>query len=145
MNAESYTIFHDFEIQVAPTKVIEAVSKPEHLNNWWTLKCTGEPKIGSEYNLYFATEYDWLAQVIEYHPEACFHLKMTDANLGWETTSFGFDVETTEKGALVHFWHMGWQEANSHFKISSFCWAMLLNGLKNYLEKGVVVPFEERS
>lgn len=145
MNTETHTIFHDFEIQVAPSKVIKAVCEPEHLNNWWTLKCKGEPKIGGEYNLYFTEEYNWFAQVVEYRPQSQFHLKMTDANLGWETTSFGFDVEVIDKGSLVHFWHKGWQEANSHFKVSSFCWAMLLNGLKKYLEKGEIVPFEERS
>ena len=31
-----------------------------------------------------------------------------------------------------------------HYGRSSYCSAMLLNGLKNYIEKGVVVPFEDK-
>lgn len=48
----------------------------------------------------------------------------------------------------VNFSHVNWAEANDHFKHSSFCWALLLNGLKNYLEdnyleNGIIIPFKK--
>jgi hypothetical protein len=44
----------------------------------------------------------------------------------------------------VHFYHEGWPQANEHFKISSFCWAMYLRILKRNIEKGELVPYEKR-
>jgi len=69
---------------------------------------------------------------------------MTKSDQDWDPTSFGFDLEDIENGVLVKFWHKGWPECNHHFRRSSFCWAMLLNGLKNYVEKGIIKPFKER-
>jgi hypothetical protein len=70
---------------------------------------------------------------------------MTKSDLDWDETTFGFDLEETNNGTLVKFSHMNWPNCNDHFRTASFCWAMLLNGLKNYIEKGIILPFEERS
>ena len=70
---------------------------------------------------------------------------MTKSDPNWEPTSFGFDLKEIEDGVLVKFWHKDWPECNDHYKHSSFCWALLLKGLKDYLEKGVIIPFEERN
>jgi hypothetical protein len=69
---------------------------------------------------------------------------MTDSDEDWDPTSFGFDLEPQEAGTAVKFWHKGWPTLNHHFRRSSYCWAILLQGLKNYVEKGIIVPFEER-
>ena len=100
--------------------------------------------IGGEYNFYFGPEYDWYGRVIAADPGKSFHLKMTKSDSDWNTTSFGFDLEASGGGVLLKFRHTGWPECNPHFRRSSFCWALLLNGLKNYLEKGIIMPFEER-
>ena len=73
-----------------------------------------------------------------------FYIKMTESDEDWDFTTFGFDIERKDKSVLVEFSHIRWPECNAHFRRSSFCWAMLLNGLKNYLERGIIVPFEER-
>lgn len=73
-----------------------------------------------------------------------FFIKLTKSDADWNGTIFGFELEKIEQGTYVRFSHRNWSNENDHFKFSSFCWAMLLNGLKNYLEKGIVVPFEER-
>lgn len=137
-------IYHDVYIKSTKKKIFAAVSEPNHLNNWWTLKCSGTPKKGAEYNFYFAPEYDWLGEVIKCEADHNFHIKMTKADPDWDPSSFGFDLEEVEDGVRLKFWHTGWSTCNHHFRRSSFCWAILLSGLKNYLEKGVVVPFEER-
>jgi len=54
-------------------------------------------------------------------------------------------LEEVDKGTLLKFSHENWQELNHNFKHSSFCWAMLLNDLKNYLENGIIIPFEKRN
>ena len=62
--SHGFNIYHDFVINATLKEVFDAVSQPEHLNNWWTLKCTGTPELDAEYNLYFAPEYDWYGKVV---------------------------------------------------------------------------------
>ena len=139
-----FNIYHDFTINESSSKIYKAVSDPEHLNNWWTLKCTGKPALNETYNLYFSDEYNWFGKVIKCESSKAFHIKMTQADEDWTPTSFGFDIIEMENACNIQFWHKGWPKCNSHFKKSSFCWASLLRDLKNYVEKGIVVPFEER-
>ena len=140
-----FNIYHDFVIKTSLKDAFDAVSQPEHLNNWWTKSCKGTPKVGEEYNYYFAPEYDWYGRVEICEPNEAFHVKMTKSDKDWNPTSFGFNFEEIKDGVQVRFYHINWPECNHHFRHSSFCWAMLLNGLKNYLEKGIVMPFEERN
>lgn len=142
---KNYSIFHNLIINSTSEKVFEAVSNPKHLDNWWTKKCTAEQQLGGIYNLYFTTEYNWFGKVNVYKPNASFSIQMTTADEDWNPTTFGFDFEKTDNGTLVKFSHTGWKYRNNHYRTASFCWAMLLNGLKNYLEKGIIVPFKERS
>jgi hypothetical protein len=69
---------------------------------------------------------------------------MTKADEDWTNTVFGFEIVNLEEGVRLEFWHKGWPDCNHHFRRSSWCWAILLNGLKNYIEKGTIVPFCER-
>ena len=143
--SHGFNIYHDFVINASITKIFNAISQPEHLNNWWTDRCTGTPELGAKYNFYFTEEYDWYGKVITCQPNLAFHVKMVKADEDWNPTSFGFNLEQIEEGVQVRFWHIDWPECNHHFRKSSFCWALLLNGLKNYLEKEIIVPFVERS
>ena len=140
----TYSIYHDFEIKESIDKIFQAISEPEHLINWWPLKCTGIPKENEEYNFFFTSEYDWIGKVIKSKKNTAFHIKMTSADADWIQTSFGFDLKQLKNKVLVQFWHINWPELNEHFKTASFCWALLLNGLKEYVEQGKIVPFEER-
>jgi hypothetical protein len=50
-----------------------------------------------------------------------------------------------DQGATrVRFSHTGWAEEGEPFRISSYCWAMLLRLLKVYVERGEVMPHHER-
>lgn len=142
---EGFSIYHNLLIKAPKQKVFDAVSIPEHLNNWWTLKSFGKPKLGEEYNLNFTDKYDWYCKVATCKPYDSFHLKMTKSDKDWNPTTFGFDLEERDNGTYLKFSHVNWPEENDHLKHSSFCWAMLLNGLKNYIEKGTIILFEERS
>ena len=145
MNTKSYHIYHNLLINTSAKKLFKAVSKPEELVNWWPLKCSGEEQLNAVYNLNFTDTYNWFGKVITYKPNLAFHIQMTQSITDWNPTSFGFDIEEiSDNKVQLHFWHKNWQECNTEFKQSSFCWAMLLNGLKNYVEKGIIIPFEER-
>lgn len=142
--AEGYAIHHDLMVDALPQKLFEAVSDPKHLINWWPLECSGQMQSGGQYRFYFGPEYDWEGRVIQFETNESFHVKMTSADEDWTPTSFGFDLAPEGTQVKLSFWHVGWPSCNAHYKRSSFCWAMLLNGLKNYVEKGVIIPFEDR-
>ena len=140
----SYSIYHNLFIKASAKEVFDGISLPEHLNNWWPLKSSGEPKLETEYNLNFTDAYNWYGKVVEVETNKSLFIKMTDSDLDWNPTTFGFRLEAKENGTYLRFSHTGWINNNDELKHSSFCWAMLLNGLKNYVEKGIIVPFEER-
>ncbi|PHN02617.1 SRPBCC family protein [Flavilitoribacter nigricans] len=139
-----YAIYHDLWIEASAPAVYDAVTSPDHLVNWWPLRCSGKPQPEAEYNFYFTPEYDWYGEVIKCTPDRAFHIKMTRSDEDWDPTAFGFDLEPAGAGVQLQFWHKDWPACNHHFRRSSYCWAILLQGLKQYVEKGIIVPFENR-
>ena len=140
-----FSIQHDVEILADQQKVFDAISKPDHLVNWWPLRCQGQAKIGSTYNFYFTPEYDWYGRAVNCVAGRSFHIRMTKSDADWDPTTFGFDLVKSKNGTMLSFWHKGWPKENHHFKRASYCWALLLKGLKDYVEKGHIIPFKERS
>ena len=140
------TIYHDFWISAPIEKVFDAVATPYGLNDWWTQKCSGKCEIGAVYNLYFTEEYDWLAEITLLTHNEAIEFKMKRAMPEWMPTSFGFKL-TEEKPNFtkVAFYHKDWQETSQEYRVSSYCWANLLRQLKQFLEKGIITPFEERN
>lgn len=144
MSEQPNSIYHDLIIKAPIENVYNAITEPKHLINWWPLNCSGEPIVGKEYNFYFGPDYNWFGEVTEALPNTSFHVKMTKSDSDWNPTTFGFDLSIEKEITQIQFWHKGWPECNAHFKRSSYCWAILLSGLKNYVEKGIIIPFEER-
>lgn len=139
-----FAIYHNFVIKATAKEVFDAVSLPEHLNNWWPLRSSGTPAVGNRYNFNFTDAYNWFGEVVVCTPNTSFHIHMTESDADWSPTTFGFELEEIDHGVSVQFSHVNWPECNKEFKQSSYCWAILLNGLKNYVEQGIVIPFEDR-
>lgn len=141
-----HNIYHDLVIHSTPNKVFEAITQPNHLNNWWPLKSSGIPKLGEVYNLNFTNDYNWFGEVSEVEINERFFITMTSSDTDWDGTTFGFHLKPqSDSKIILEFSHCGWKSNNHHFRNSSFCWAQLLNGLKQYLEKGLIIPFENRN
>jgi uncharacterized protein YndB with AHSA1/START domain len=138
-------ILHKFQIAAPPDRVFDAFCSPEGLNSWWTLRSSGKPETGEAYNFYFAPEYDWFAEVIHVVPTQELTWKMTGAMEDWMGTRVGFRLSPDEQGTSVLFFHTDWKESSDHFAITNFCWGQLLNGLKQFVEKGKIIPFEQRN
>jgi len=141
----SCEIKHALLIKASSQKIFDAVSNPQQLNNWWTLESEGEPKMNQTYRLFFSPQYDWYGRVSKVISNKMFEIQMTDSDIDWNTTRFGFHFNETKEGTLVHFYHKGWSSPNYHFQHTSYCWALLLKGLKDYIEQGIIIPFEERA
>lgn len=143
----SHSIVFNLIINSDKFSIYKAVSEPEHLEKWWPLKCSGIPEEGEPYNFNFTDDYDWYAKVVSCKQWEHIHFKMTKSDRDWKPTTFGFNLKEKERenGICLDFFHKDWPDCNDHFKHSSFCWAMLLKGLKDYLEKGTIIPFENRN
>jgi len=140
------TIYHDFTIRVSKEKVFETISLPDGLNNWWTLRCSGKPALHEAYNFYFGGEYNWFAEVSNCVPNDEIEFKMTQAMPEWMPTRFGFKLsEVKPNVTYVQFYHENWSEISQEFRIASYCWANLLRQMKQYLEEGIITPFEQRN
>lgn len=139
-----FSIYHSLVIDADLTKVFRSISEPDQLINWWPDQCAGNQEPGGEYNFYFSPEYNWKGIVSKLVPNRAFYMKMTDADEDWTPTTFGFDLSRVDNKVQLDFWHKGWPSCNAHYKRSSFCWAILLKGLKDYIEAGIVVPFKDR-
>ena len=94
---------------------------------------------------YFGPGYDWRAKVTRYVPGSEFELQMTEAHVDWAKSCVG--CRLTPEGAgktRVLFYHNGWPEANEHWRVSCYCWAMYLRVLRRNVEHGESVPYEKR-
>ena len=138
------SILHDFVVKADPSKVYDTITSPAGLDQWWTRRASGQPVVGSEYELWFGPEYDWRAKVTEAVPSRRFALEMTGSDEDWAGTSVGFSLEPAGAGTMVRFSHSGWRSENEHFRVSSYCWAMYLRVMRRFAEVGETVPYDDR-
>ncbi|MBT3478719.1 MAG: SRPBCC domain-containing protein [Candidatus Marinimicrobia bacterium] len=137
-------ILHNLTIESSIENVYRAVAFPKGLNAWWTKSSAGHPELGAEYKLYFSDEYDWRAIALENEENAKFVLEITLADGDWTGTKVRFFLTENNDATELCFEHTGWRETNDHFRVSSYCWAKYLRLLKEYVEEGIIIPFEER-
>jgi uncharacterized protein YndB with AHSA1/START domain len=137
-------ILQEFPIAADTARVYQAVSEPRQLDEWWTLGSAGTPAMGAEYDLDFGPGYRWGAVVTKADPGAAFELRMTRADPDWLGTLVGFELEPAEIGTLVRFYHRGWPETNTHYRVSCHCWALYFRIMRRHLEHGESVPHDQR-
>ena len=137
-------IVQEFPIKATPSRVFQGVSTPGGLDQWWTARSKGEPRLGAEYELWFGPEYDWRAKVTRCRPDLEFELEMTRADQEWLGTKVGFSLKALRDSTLVRFYHTGWPTESEQWRVSCYCWAMYLRILRRYLEHGESVPYERR-
>ena len=137
-------IRHVFLIHAPRSVVFQALSSPNGLDAWWTQRASGEPVVGSTYQLGFGADHHWQAIVRRCVPDAEFELEFTSAGADWMGTRVAFELEQKDATTHVRFDHTGWPTANDHYHSSNYCWAMYLRLLKRYVEHGEVAPYEER-
>jgi len=137
-------ILNDFPVKATAANVFQAVSTPQGLDAWWTLRSSGQAATGNEYELWFGPKHDWRAVVAHCVADREFELQLTDADPDWVGTHVGFVLAENAGVTEVRFYHRGWPEANEHYRISCYCWPMYLRLLRRYLEHGEIVPYADR-
>lgn len=138
--------FHNYIVNVSKENFFEAVSTPTGLNNWWTLQCSGFPKLNEVYNLNFTDEYNWFAKISKIEVNQFIEFSMLEAKEEWLPTQFGFKLTKIDSNQTeIEFYYTNWTAISKEYKVASFFWAMLLKQLKNYLETRIITPFEKRN
>ena len=137
-------ILHDFPISATIERVFEGVSTPAGVDRWWARSSKGKAHPGATWELHFGTGYDWKAIVTRCEPPRAFELELTQAEPEWLGARVGFELEAEGDRTRVRFHHVGWPEANEHYRISCYCWAMYLRILKRWAEHGETVEWEDR-
>jgi uncharacterized protein YndB with AHSA1/START domain len=138
-------ILHAFFVNASPGRVFEMFSTAEGMSRWWTKEASGEPKLNAEFRLYFGPGYDWQARVTRYVPGSEFELQMTEAHVDWAKSQVGCRLTPAVREKRACFlYHNGWPEANEHWRVSCYCWAMYLRVLRRNVEHGQSVPYEKR-
>jgi hypothetical protein len=69
---------------------------------------------------------------------------VTGAQEDWLETRVGFLLDEKDGVTHLRFRHLGWPEANEHYHVSCYCWAMYLRLLRRFIEHGEVAPYEDR-
>ena len=85
-----YDIYHDIQINARLQEIFDAISVPQGLNAWWTVRSSGVPTIGSEYNFYFSEDYNWSAEVVSYVENASISYRLTYAANDWIDTILNY-------------------------------------------------------
>ena len=84
-------------------------------------------------NFNFTDDYNWYGKVSKCELSKVFCIEMTQSDADWNNTTFSFELEEVNNGTLLKFSHENWPQKNDHFRHSSFCWALLLNGSYNFV------------
>lgn len=137
-------IRHDFPVAVPIVRAFEAVSRPNGLDQWWTLTSEGAPGPGAAYVLGFGPAHQWRAVVSDCDAPRVFELTLTEADDDWRGSRVRFEFVEQAAGTLVRFAHLGWPSPDAHYRTSSFCWAMYLRIMRRWLEYGEAVPYDRR-
>lgn len=137
-------ILQDFPIAAPPSRVFDGVSRPALLDEWWTLRSSGEPVVGATYDLDFGPGYLWRAVVTRAVPGEAFELRLVEADDDWRGTTVSFDLAPDARGTRMRFAHRGWPAANDHYRTSCHCWALYLRILRRHLELDERVPYDDR-
>lgn len=137
-------IYHSFPVSEIRSVVFRHIVSPESMSKWWTSSTIGAPELGGVYILDFGPGYEWRARVSRFSIDEMFELELVDAVDDWLGTRVGFLLEDIKEGTGVSFYHSGWPDTSSHFRSTSYCWAMYLRIFKRYLELGEQVDYVNR-
>ena len=130
-----YLICHDIDMRAFAEDIYFLISTPEGLNKWWTVRSEGILAQNEEYQFYFSDEYDWKGEILEFTPNESISYFMTQADSDWKGTMLSFElIHKEDHYYTLRFEHRNWKEINSHFRRTSYCWALYLNTLKEQAE-----------
>lgn len=135
------TISLDVQIEAAPERVFEALSRQEGLASWWTEDATAEPVVGTvaEFGFYDRTI------VVRFRIEELERASRVrwygiEGPAPYVGSTVVFALERAGAGTLVRFAHSGLGGDDAFLAHAAQSWQRVLASLKAYAETGQGTP-----
>ena len=136
-----HNILHRVIIETTPTKLYQALTQQQELSEWWTNN-KASTEVGGIIHFEFRPqgEHKVDMEIIELISDQ--KVRWRCVNGPWEGIGeFCFDIQTHERGAILHFAHTGWSETDDFYMHCNCKWGFFLGvSLKKYLETGQGKP-----
>jgi uncharacterized protein YndB with AHSA1/START domain len=135
------TMIEGIFIEAEPSRVWEALTKPEEITGWWASSARITPEVGT------------LAEFSFRPPAGTLHFEVAEVDPGrsmrwiarqdpphWSGTSVTWQLESVRSGTNVAFTHAGLVRSDGGYEQVQGNWRYFLASLKSYLEMGKGTP-----
>ncbi|MBJ6982161.1 SRPBCC domain-containing protein [Luteimonas sp. MC1572] len=138
-------IHHSFLVHASVETVMDALTKEEHIRNWWTKEvelADGKGRFGWSghgWSVELDMEHDVTARRVRW---TCTRSNMQDTH-AWEGTTISFALAPENQGTRIAFAQTGYRESPC-FDACEQGWAYFVGvSLKQYVETGKGIPYPE--
>lgn len=130
-------------IPADPERIYRAIATPDGLKAFWTDQVDGRSAVGDVLSFGFGPNRE---NAFDMRVERLDEPKLVEwACMGgppdWIGTRVRWEVEPSNGGGRVKFHHEGWKSAEGPPPDITFVWAMVLDRLSQYAEKGKPNPY----
>ena len=135
------TIRHLIQVKATPKAVYGALATEVGLRSWWTADAEGGSTEGENLTVGFyhrAVVFRFTVTALKPNEKVVWLCHGDDPD--WNNTQITWQIEPTESGATIKFFHADWLEEDDHFASSNTTWGMLMHQLKGCLEGSVLGP-----
>ena len=133
------------DVEAAPERITDALTRQEGLASFWTSDVTASPEVGAELRFGFEpAPTDLLVTLAALEPGGGLTWTPGDAWPHWAGTSIRWSLLPSPMGSgtRVLLVHDGWDDGYADGDLGSiaYTWSLVIGALKGYLETGTPQP-----
>jgi len=137
-------ILHLLNIRSSASKLYEALTTSEGVQNWWTREAFLDNFVGGSgefgFSAYGAGRITRVL-IVSLVPSQRVEWRVTDSfRSEWIGTSISFELRQNKNEIQLHFAHRGFRTTEDNFALFNTGWAYYLVCLKRFLELGMGTP-----
>jgi uncharacterized protein YndB with AHSA1/START domain len=136
------SIKHLFHINASKEKVFEALTTIKGLSNWWTVKTSGDCKLGAVIQFRFGDMGAPDMKVKEIKANESVIWECVGGPEDWIGHTFSFYLDTAGNKTRVQFEQSGWEETDDFYASCNFSWGRYMESLRQLCQTGKGEAFE---
>jgi uncharacterized protein YndB with AHSA1/START domain len=129
-------IKHLFHINASKEKIFEALTTIKGLAGWWTLKTSGDTKLGGIIEFRFGDFGGPDMKVKELIPNESVTWECVGGPQDWMGHIFTFNLDMNENKTRVRFEQTGWKETDDFYASCNFSWGRYMESLRQLCQTG---------
>lgn len=134
-------IKHNLTVKTPASKVFDAITKINNLQNWWTNDTSGDPNKGGQLRFSFGKDMIKTMKVTNIIPGKEIQWTCIEGPKEWMNTTISFWLTEDKNGyTQITFEHDGWKETSDFFGTCNYHWGWYLRSLKTWCETGKGTP-----